>query len=201
MRRKWLPVFSNMKLFRSIIAIHFHRGRLVVGVGMCLTGLPGMASAAAVTAQSALFSVDTRGRLFAEWAVAVGVPGGVLSGTHGASGQPLLVAYALGWSPAGSSDFAARLPRWVPGGENGVAPVLTFVRPGAVAVDVRLVVEESADLKTWGETCHRDAAGPWAGPAVVTEEAQPDGSIRVTVARPMGQGQGIRWFRLRVQVL
>ena len=190
-----------MKLFRSIIAINFHRGRFVVGVGMCLPGLPGMASAAAVTAQSALFSVDTRGRLFAEWAVAVGVPGGVLSGTHGASGQPLLVAYALGWSPAGSADFAARLPRWVPGGENGMAPVLTFVRPGAAAVDVRLVVEESADLKTWGEICRRDAAGAWAGPAVVTEEAQPDGSIRVAVARPMGPRQGIRWFRLRVQVL
>ncbi|MES2468524.1 MAG: hypothetical protein V4675_14550 [Verrucomicrobiota bacterium] len=190
-----------MKLFRSIIAIHFHLGRFVVGVGMCLPGLPGMASAAAVTAQSALFSVDTRGRLFAEWAVAVGVPGGVLSGTHGASGQPLLVAYALGWSPAGSADFAARLPRWVPGGENGVAPVLTFVRPGAVAVDVRLVVEESADLKKWGEICRRDAAGAWAGPALVTELAQQDGSIRVAVALPIGPEQGIRWFRLRVEVL
>ena len=82
-----------------------------------------------------------------------------------------------------------------------MAPVLTFVRPGAAAVDVRLVVEESADLRTWGEICRRDAAGAWAGPAVVTEEAQPDGSIRVAVARPMGPRQGIRWFRLRVQVL
>ena len=192
--------FSFMKNCRSITSFRFPRG---LRGGLALAGLltlPGLAAAAAVTAKSALFTVDTRGRLFAEWAAVAGVPGGVLSGAHGPSGQPLLMAYALGWSPAGAADFAARLPRQGPGVAGGAGPVLTFVRPGLAALEVSLIVEESGDLKTWGELCRRDGAGVWTGPAVVTEETLPDGAVRVAVARAPGAGPGIRWFRLRVQV-
>ncbi len=162
-----------------------------------LVGLPTLAGAASTTVHSGLFTVDTRGRLFAEWAVAAGVPAGTLTGLHGPAGVPLLVAYALGWSLPGATRFTARLPRWATGEQPGVV----FELPTAGALDLRLIVEESGNLNEWIEIGRCVRGGPWTGTAVVTETVWPEGFKSVRVVRPAVADEKNRWFRLRVEAL